>query len=178
MDKRLLRTEFAARAATLADQFQHAVEDYPVAQHRGQMTAPEASTAGGVQSLQHIRLVPPEGGGRIYVVGNANRRARTAELRTLEYVDLVSLERFDERTGLDPAAYTAFLDVAQQFLEMFGLTVTRVGLPTGSTSRHPRLSPERQPGLALSGPMVTVGVVVLIGFGVWVGLMVSHMVGR
>src|ERR1700689_5442784 len=114
MDKSLLRTQFAARAATLADQFALALAGHRVGQHRGEMTTPEASTAGGVQSLQHIRLVPANGNGRIYVVGNANRLAAAAELRTLEYVDSVSLERFDERTGFDPESYRAFLAAAQK----------------------------------------------------------------
>jgi hypothetical protein len=123
MDPRLQRTKFAARAATLADQFRSAVEDYPVGPYRGEMTSPEASTGGGVQALQHIRLVSRDGQGRTYVVGNANRAERKAELRSFEYVDRVSMERFRTPTDLDPAAYGAFVDAAAQFLEMFGLNV-------------------------------------------------------
>jgi hypothetical protein len=123
MDPRLQRTKFAARAATLADQFRSAVEGYPVGPYRGEMTSPEASTGGGVQALQHIRLVAQGGAGRTYVVGNANRAERKAELRSLEYVDRVSVERFRTPTDLDPAAYAAFVDAAAQFLEMFGLNV-------------------------------------------------------
>jgi hypothetical protein len=142
-DPRLQRTKFAARAATLAEQFRNAVEDHPVGTYRGEMTSPEGSTGGGVQALQHIRLVPVDGRGRTYVVGNANRAERRAELRTLEYVDRVSIERFRAPTGLDPAAYAAFVGAASQFLEMFGLDVTLAqppargfaGLGDGAASR-------------------------------------------
>ena len=128
-DPRLQRTQFAARAATLASQFQNAVEEYRVGVHKGQMTAPEESTGGGVLALQHIRLVPMNGRGRSYVVGNANRADRVAELRSLAYVDRLSQDRFGERTGLDPAEYAHFLAGAGQFLEMFGLAVTLVNVP-------------------------------------------------
>jgi len=134
MDPALHRTKFAAQAATLADQFKNAVRGAPVGGHLGEMTTPEASTGGGVQSLQHIRLVPRAGGGRTYVIGNANRVGAVAELRSLEYVDHVSLERFGERTGFDPQAYAAFLAVATQFLEQFGLTVTLATAPVGGFS--------------------------------------------
>jgi hypothetical protein len=124
MDPRLLRTKYAAQAATLAEQFRVAVQAFPVGLHQGEMTAPEGSTGGGVRALQHIRLVPMEGGGRTFVVGNANRAERVAELRSLDYVDRVSIERFGEPTGFDPHAYQAFIARAAQFLDLFGLTVT------------------------------------------------------
>jgi len=123
-DPRLQRTQHAARAATLADQFRRAVVSYPVGPYQGDMTAPEESTAGGVQALQHVRLVPVNGRGRTYVVGNANRSERVAELRSLEFVDRVSRERFGHPSGLDPAAYATFIGGAAEFLEMFGLHVT------------------------------------------------------
>jgi hypothetical protein len=133
-DPRLERTQFASRAATLAEQFRNAVADCPVGSHLGEMTAPEASTGGGVQALQHIRLVPSRGQGRAYVVGKANRGERMAELRSLAYVDRVSMERFGRPTGFDPGEYEQFLAAAGQFLEMFGLTVTLVNVPADDPS--------------------------------------------
>jgi hypothetical protein len=169
MDKSLLRTQYAARAATLADQFALALAVHRVGQHRGEMTAPEASTAGGVQSLQHIRLVPVNGNGRIYVVGNANRTAAAAELRTLDYVDTVSLERFDERTGFDPDAYLAFLGAAQKFLEAFGLSVTRLSIPDRISSLRP--PPPRQ-GTS-PAVLALLGLLLLVG-GIALGLLAAH----
>jgi hypothetical protein len=170
MDKRLLRTQYAARAATLADQFQLALAGHRVGQHAGEMTAPEASTAGGVQSLQHIRLVPAAPNGRIYVVGNASRTAAAAELRTLDYVDSVSLERFDERTGFDPEAYQTFLNAAQKFLEGFGLAVTRVSVPERLPSLRP---PKRTPGT--SPALLVVLSLVLVAAGIGIGLLAAHI---
>jgi hypothetical protein len=170
MDNKLLRTQYAARAATLADQFKGAAADCPVGQHKGEMTVPQASTGGGVQSLQHIRLVPPDGKGRTHVVGNANRIARVAELRTLEYVDSVSLARFDELTGFDPGDYKRFLDVAQQFLEMFGLTVTRVATAPPAASMRPG-----PPSAGTSrGLLVFLAVLLVIG-GVGLGLIAARL---
>jgi hypothetical protein len=174
MDKKLLRTQYAARAATLADQFRGAVEASPVGQHRGEMTAPEASTGGGIQSLQHIRLVPRDGKARTHVVGNANRIARVAELRTFEYVESVSLARFSEPSGLDAAAYRSFLDVAQQFLEMFGLTVTRVAIPPAHLSNRPPPSP---PPRTSMGVLVLLALLLVAG-GVGLGLLAARLFPR
>lgn len=176
MDKKLLRTQFAARAATLADQFQNAVENHLVGQHKGEMTVPEASTGGGVQSLQHIRLVPPNGAGRIYVVGNANRLARVAELRTLDYVDSVSRARFDEKSGFDPDAYERFLDSAQQFLEMFGLTVSRVAVPPRESTERPAKVASAEKGT--SRVMLFFIALVLVAGGVGVGVLAARLFPR
>jgi hypothetical protein len=141
MDLRLLRTQFAAQAASFAETFRSAVEDFPVGEHRGEMTAPEASTGGGVQALQHIRLVPPAGHGRTYVVGNANPAQKMAELRSLAYVDGVSIVRFGEPSGLDRQAYAAFTDRAAQFLEMLDFTVIHAAHPPPTRSSQPNTGP-------------------------------------
>lgn len=158
-DPRLQRTQFAARAATLAEQFRNAVAACPVGAHVGEMTAPEGSTGGGVQALQHIRLVPEGGKGRTFVVGNANRLQRLAELRSLAYVDRVSMDRFGEPTGLDPAEYAHFLAGAGQFLEMFGLSVTLVNVPPGEPERTGWVGPTLGGFIAWSVLVLAVGVV-------------------
>jgi cobalamin biosynthesis Mg chelatase CobN len=148
MDKSLLRTTHAASAAALSSQFTLAIADQRVGGHKGDMTAPEASTAKGVQALQHIRLIPADGtSGRVYVVGNANKTDERAELRTLEYVDRVSVERWDEKTGFDPEAYEKFLDKAEEVLGTFGLKVTRVAME--QASRRP-LSPSTPPWIFIA----------------------------
>ncbi len=180
MDPRIQRTAYAAQAATLADQFGDALADCRVGAHRAEMTAPEASTAGGIQALQHIRLVPPfhDTKGHTYVVGNANRIGRVAELRSLDYIDKVSLERFGERTGFDPGQYGTFLAAATEFLENFGLTVTyatkAVSLsvrPAAGADSGSRVRPQRMSGLVLA--VVLVWSFALLAIGVAVG-MASH----
>jgi hypothetical protein len=150
VDPRLLRTQFAAQAASFADMFRAAVSDYPVGPYRGEMTSPEASTGGGVQSLQHIRLVPFQVQGPTFVVGNANPPARTAEVRTLGYVDAVSITRFGQPSGLHPAAYQAFLTRAMEFFEISGFRVNLASQPPNLP-----LQPQRQ-----RSPLVWVAVIV------------------
>jgi hypothetical protein len=169
MDPRIHRTQFAAQAASLADQFQLALVGYRVGAHRAEMTAPEASTAGGVQALQHIRLVPPpnDKGGHVYVVGNANRIGRVAELRSLEYIDRVSLERFGERSGFDPGQYAAFIAAAAQFLENFGLTVSHA---TRAVSLRPAAPTTSAPRSNMILALVVVWSLALLAIGVAVGV--------
>ncbi len=174
MDPRLQRTQFAAQAASLADHFQMALGAIRVGAHRLEMTAPEGSTGGGVQALQHIRLVPaqPGGPGRVYVVGNANRVGRVAELRSLDYIDRVSLERFGEKTGFDAGQYAAFIASATQFFENFGLTVNYA-------TRAVSLRPPGAPAAGAAAPrsrlilaLVIVWSLALLAIGVAVGVAV------
>ncbi len=148
VDPRLLRTQFAAQAVSFADTFRRAVQDAPVGAYHGEMTAPEASTGGGVQVLQHIRLVPPEGGGRAYIVGNANTKEKMAELRSLAYVDGVSMARFGAPSGLDPQAYAAFSEKVASFLELLGFTVVRATQPPPVPLAKPAPEPPRGRSLA------------------------------
>jgi hypothetical protein len=173
-DPRLKRTKFAARAATLADQFQNAVEEYPVGVHHGVMTAPESSTGGGVQALQHIRLVPREGEGRTYVVGNANRVERFAEVRTLEYLDRVSQERFGEPTGFNPVEYAQFVAAAEQFLEMFGLSVTRATHPPSLRPPPPEPRQFVVSKLAIVAIVIWCMALVAIGLAIGVAMKKGH----
>ena len=172
MDPRLARTQYAAQAASLADQFTLAMHKYPVNGHRAEMTAPETSTAGGVQSLQHLRLVPAQPGGLTCVIGNANRATKTAEIRSLEYLDQVSVERFGERTGFDPAQYTALAAAAGQFLEMFGLRVVHA---TQSVSLRPAPPPQAKGGFS---PLVVIVVIIwsiaVLAIGLVVGVLATR----
>jgi hypothetical protein len=179
-DPRLQRTGFAARAATLAEQFEQAVAGLPVAGYRATMTAPDATTSGGVQALQHIRLEPGDPSAHTFVVGNANRIERVAELRTLAYVDRVCFERFGQPSGLDPAQYAAFLEGAAGFLETFGLTVSRANVPPpGSPTRSSRPpAPRPQVSVLALTPAVITALVIwsfaLIGIGAVIGVLVAE----
>jgi hypothetical protein len=149
-----------------------ALASYRVGAHHAEMTAPEASTGGGVQALQHIRLVPPanDKSSHTFVVGNANRIGRVAELRSLEYIDRVSLERFGERTGFDAGQYATFITAATQFLESFGLTVTHA---TRAVSLRPAgMSPAEKPAprARLIVALVVVWSLALLAIGVAVGV--------
>ncbi len=174
IDPRLQRTKFAAHAATLAEQFEGALMGRTVGAHRLEMTAPEGSTGGGVQALQHIRLVPGEEappGAKTYVVGNANRTTKTAELRSLEYVDQVSSQRFGERTGFDAVQYRDCMTEAARFLTAWGMVVTQLTSPPAGALT----APKKRAGMSRSALVVLlVWSVAVLAIGLVVGVLATR----
>jgi hypothetical protein len=132
MVRAALRTQFSIQASTLADSYRDTVGRLRVGPHgyAPDMTAPEGpSTGGGVQAMQHLRLVPPDASLPTILVGNANQRDGAAELKTWEHVDAIYRGRFKQGAPLDPAAYQEFLQSAQGFLAACGLRVTVAPTP-------------------------------------------------
>src|SRR4051794_4420717 len=76
------------------------------ARYRVDLTAPVGpSTAGGKQALQHILLVPREGGPAM-VMGGVNQADMTAEIRTFRHVAEAHATRFKgARVPLDVNVY-------------------------------------------------------------------------
>jgi hypothetical protein len=127
VDKKLLQTQFSVQATDLAESFRSTVGRLRVGPYAyaPDMTAPEGpSTGGGVQALQHLRLVPPQGNMPTLVVGHVNPRDRVAQLRTLEHLDAICRERFKLGAPLDAVQYQTFLQSAQGFLAACGMRVT------------------------------------------------------
>jgi hypothetical protein len=123
----MLQTQFSVQATDLADSFRSTVGRMRVGPYAyaPDMTAPEGpSTGGGVQALQHLRLVPPQTNMPTLVVGHVNPRERVAQLRTLDHVDAICRERFKLGAPLDAAQYQTFLQSAQGFLAACGMRVT------------------------------------------------------
>ena len=146
MERSALRTQFSIQASTLADSYRSTVGRLRVGPHGycPDMTAPEGqSTGGGVQALQHLRLMPPQPNMPTILVGHANQRDGAAELRTWEHVDAICRERFKQGAPVDPAAYQEFLQAAQGFLAACGLRVSVA--PTPDTMR---LAPPDEPEAA------------------------------
>src|SRR5579863_4476470 len=107
-----LQTQYALQATDLAESFQKTVGQMRIGPHGyvPDLTTPEGpSTGGGVQALQHVRLLPPHASLPSLVVGHANQRDGTAALRTWEHVDAICLERFGQGAPLDPSQYQQFL---------------------------------------------------------------------
>jgi len=147
MAKASLHTMVSTHAVGLSEMFRLAMAKMPLGAYRAEMTAPEESTAGGARALQHIRLVPrADGSGHVLVVGNANVSTATAELKTLEVVEDMCLERFKEPSGIDPTLYAAFLDEAQAVLQNFSLSVHRVGRASRPSEPSPSLPASRRGG--------------------------------
>ena len=130
--RKMLQTQFSVRATDLAESFRTTVGRYRVGPYgfAPDMTAPEGpSTGGGVQAMQHLKLMPPQPNLPTLVVGHLNQRDGTAELRTLEHVDAICRERFKQGAPLDPGQYAQFLQAAQAFLQACGLRVAFAGPP-------------------------------------------------
>jgi len=128
----MLQTEFSVRANDLAENFRNSVGKLRLGPsgYTPDMTAPEGlSTGGGVQSMQHVRLLPPEPGMPTLVVGHLDQRQRTAELHTFDHVDAICRERFKQGAPFELAQYEALLGSMQEFLTACGMTVRRAGLP-------------------------------------------------
>jgi hypothetical protein len=140
MDKSTpLRTQFSIKASALADSYRSTVGRLRVGPHgySPDMTAPEGqSTGGGVQAMQHLRLLPPEASMPTLLVGHANQRDGNAELRTWEHVDALCRERFKQGAPLDPAQYEQFLQSAQGFLAACGLKVSVAPTPEEMIARR------------------------------------------
>jgi len=163
----MLQTQFSVKATDLAESFRSTVGRQPIGPHGfvPDMTAPEGpSTGGGVQAMQHLRLVPPRATMPTLVVGHLNQRDGTAELRTLEYVDAISRERFNVGAELDPGQYAQFLQSAQTFLGACGLRVTYAGPPADLVARRLEPTPSMLPRKGRGGVLLgMLGAILLAG---------------
>jgi hypothetical protein len=138
MDKKALQTQFSVQATGLAESFRGTVGRLRIGPHGyiPDLTAPEGpSTGGGVQALQHIRLMPPQATLPTLVVGSANQREATAELRTWEHVDAICRDRFKHGAPVDASQYELFLQTAQGFLSACGMRVSFSATPPDLTLR-------------------------------------------
>ena len=174
-----LQTFHAIQASDLASAFNEALKkvrlepgDYGV-----ELTAPEGpSTAGGVQALQHVRLVPTRPGFSTLVIGHANHADGRAELRTYDYVDAAHWQRFRRPLALDRGQYDQALGLAKQMLEVMRLTTSLAGPPAdvlAPASGTLPTEPRRFPRGVTAG--VVAGCIVLAGIGIWALLNASHL---
>lgn len=163
----MLQTQFSVRATDMAESFRSTVGRLRVGPYglAPDMTAPEGpSTGGGVQAMQHVRLVPPQPNLPTLVVGHVNQRDGTAELRTLNHVDAICRERFKQGAPLDPAQYSEFLQSAQGFLAACGLRVAFAGPPADLLARLTAPTPSMVPPKSSAGLVVGIlGALVLAG---------------
>jgi hypothetical protein len=113
------------------------------------LTAPEGpSTGGGVQALQHLRLVPQQAGFQTLLVGSANQVEGVGELRSYDYVNAAYQARFRKPVPLDPNAYAEFLQMAKSLLEVMRLRVSVANTPDDLAVSNPPspLLAEPRPG--------------------------------
>lgn len=171
MNGRELRTRFATRALDFAETFNAglgALELQPAA-YQPQLTAPVGnSTGGGVQAVQHVRLISARQGVTSILVGSTNQRSGTAELRSYEYVDAVYRERWKRPVPLNRGDYEDFLEAAKNFFEANQLVVTVAG-PSDALVRGAQS--DDSASAASSRVVILIGVVtglVVAAVAIWV----------
>src|SRR6185312_378599 len=158
------QTFHAIQATDLASAFNDALRRMRVGDYAPELTQPEGpSTSGGIQAMQHIRLVSQQAGGPTLVVGHANHAQGRAELRTFEHLDAVYRQRFKAPLPIERAQYDAFLATAREFLEVLRLKTALVG---------PTLDLQESPSRAGGGRGLIVGVLVMLvlaaaGLALW-----------
>ena len=172
MNGRELRTRFAVRALDFAETFNAglgALSLQPAA-YQPQLTAPVGnSTGGGVQAVQHVRLISARQGVTPILVGNTNQRNGTAELRSYEYIDAVHRERWKRPVPLDRGDYEDFLEAAKNFFEANQLLVT-IAEPSDALVRGAQ-SDASEGAASSSGIVIVIGVVtglVVAAVAIWV----------
>jgi hypothetical protein len=165
VDKKMLQTQFSVRATDLAETYRNSLGRIRVGPHgySPDMTAPDGpSTGGGVQAMQHLKLVPPQPNMPTLVVGHVNQRDGTAELRTLHYVDTMCRERFKQGAPLDPAQYSAFIEAAKGFLGACGMRVS-LASPPAELAERAGSSASIAPPKGGSPAVAWISVLVLLG---------------
>src|SRR4051812_3348187 len=110
------QTRFALAAVGFAEVFNVVIGKGSVSGHRIELSAPDGlSTGGGAQSVQHIKLIPSDGGS-VIVAGSADPVGRSAELRSFAYLGALHAQRYKGAPlALDPAEYAALLKQMQKF---------------------------------------------------------------
>ena len=127
-----LQTYHAIQATDLAAAFNSALKRVRIVpgDYVAELTAPAGpSTAGGIQAMQHIRLVPGQADHPTLVVGHANHAEEKAELRTYDYIDAVHQQRFRRPLAIDRGQYEEFVRLARQILEALHLKTTVAEAP-------------------------------------------------
>lgn len=177
MDRSALRTQFSIQASTLADSYRSTVGRLRVGpnDYAPDMTAPEGqSTGGGVQAVQHLRLVPTVANMPTLLVGHANQRDGAAELRTWEHVDALCRERYKQAAPIDPAQYQQFLQSAEGFLAACGLRVAFAPTPEELALRRAGIDD----GPAPRRHGLSVGVAIAIALVIAAGLLWMRLVAH
>jgi len=150
-------TVVAGQAIGLAELFKFTVGknkiDAGTTAYGAELSAPDGpSTAGGKQALQHLKLVPVDGGAAL-VIGSANLVEKQAELRSFDHVDEAHRQRFRGAPfPVDLIKYNTLQQAIRKFFSDRDFTITTaVHRPTQSAPAAPaapRASSTRSMGSA------------------------------
>ena len=124
------RTAFTMKALDLAEMFRIVLGDLRLTGRRTfrpELTSPEGlSTGGGVQAMQHLKLIPVEQAGTFagtFVVAHANQADMTAQVRTYDHVDAQYRARFKSAVPFTREEYDAFMAQIREFLQTQNFTI-------------------------------------------------------
>jgi|GEM_PF-1415603 len=93
--------------------------------YRVEMSEPDGpSTGGGKLAMQHIKLIPADGGPTL-VIGSANTVEKTAELRAFPVIAAQHGQRFKgARLPIDPQKFADLIASLRTFFTDRGMTVS------------------------------------------------------
>jgi hypothetical protein len=163
-----LQTFHAIQASDLSTAFNDALRRVRLApgDYGVEMTAPAGpSTGGGVQAMQHIRLIPQQPGLPTLVAGHANHAAEKAELRAYEHLEAVHQARFRRPLPFARQPYEDFLRLAKQILEILHLQTTVTGPPADVDLDIGSMAPPRPAKAGPSLVLVLFLVVLVLAIG-------------
>jgi hypothetical protein len=164
-------TMFAAQAMGLAEIFQGVFAgglEGPIL-FKVELSAPDGpSTGGGKLALQHIKLLPPDGGTTI-VIGSANPVEKQVELRTHGYLANQHAQRFKGATlPIDVEKYKDLIKRLQFFFTDQGMAVVMVDLP--KVAEEPAAPPPAQSTSPVVWVVLGAGVVIASALGAYLAL--------
>ncbi len=130
--------------------------------YRVDLTTPVGpSTAGGKQSLQHMRLVPLDGSPAI-VLGSVSPVLKTAEIRTFRHLSEIHARRFGTRVPLDVNAHRELCRRLSQFFALQQFSVVMVDVTETPLSDRP---PPPLPRAGGTAPWIIAGVALALACG-------------
>jgi hypothetical protein len=181
-----LRTKFAMQAVDLAGLFSLLIGERPLTgpvTYHVELSAPDGpSTGGGIQAVQHIKLIPADGGATL-VAGWANQIERVAELRTLNYLNELHAERFASSAlspppspseRLDRVQYDELLERMRTFFADKEIRATVVDASEPRTVVRPSVAPPSRRPEPVWMALLVAGVVLSVSLGVYLALVLAR----
>lgn len=157
-------TAFAEHGMVISETFRSGVAAAALPGIRAELMEPEASTGQGVRSLQHIRLVPEQGGLAV-TIGSVHVANKRAEIRSYGYVAHAFQERFGRPPPFLPAAYENLVQAMERVLRTFLIEVVRMDPP-----QAPATTPERPIEPSPTGKGSTLYILLVVAVVAVIGL--------
>ncbi len=138
------RTRFAMAAVDFANLFNEMFKSFDLSGYGVRLTAPQGpSTGGGVQSLQHVTLMPKDPT-RSLVVATCDKVSKEAEIRTFEQVAELFSRRFSsEQLTITRQAYEDLASHLRQFFKSQDFRVETAHITRAASPTAERRAPSR-----------------------------------